>query len=113
MGNWLSGYMKDNGPVDRVRIKQVLMRQSPSWADAVDNAAAFVAAKSGGVEGQCIHAFGAVHRVACKGSTRMVPGEVFAALADFPFRMARVRDARSALHVVASDGCHLLGRPDP
>ena len=66
------------------RIKRMVLRTKPPFADDLDDLIAFLSTMSGGVDGEYLKPLAAFHNMFVSSSLRAMPGYVFAALADFP-----------------------------
>ena len=66
-------------------IKATILRSKPAWADSFDAMIAFVASRSGGVDGRFLLYLAAFHRNHVDSTRNSVPGSLYRALADFPF----------------------------
>jgi hypothetical protein len=84
---------------DWSRIKRLVMRTKPPFADDLDDLIAFLSTKSGGEKGQYLPYIAAFHNKYVSSSLRTMPGSVFAALADFSVCVPGLCLASDSIHV--------------
>ena len=83
---------------DWAAIKRSVLRTRPPFADSVDDMAAFLATRSGGVHGQYLKYLQAFHRQFVNPSVRAsVPAGLYGALADFPYQYLAIAILQVAL----------------
>ena len=77
---------KEGKVVDWPGIRKAVSRSKPPYVDALDEMIAFVATRSGGVEGTHLQHLHGFYRMLVNPSVRCaLPAAVYSALADFPY----------------------------
>ena len=83
--------MKRGAIVDWAAIKRVVRRSRPPFAEQLDAMVAFLATRSGGIDGDFLKYLGAFHRNFVNPSVRKsIPASVYTALADFRFHFTAI-----------------------
>ena len=75
---------KVNKDIPWQTIKTTLLRTRPVWAESFEDMMAFVASRSGGVEGRFLLYLAAFHRNHVDSTRTTLPSALYRALADFP-----------------------------